>query len=194
MVVCALRVAAEAADWLCGKRLAPFLPVLVPALETEGALDLSRLTRVERVLLVSMSPATIDRRLAPFKLHRGGAGWGTTKPGSLLKGQVPIQTYTPWEDQRPGFCEIDLVAHCGTSTAGHYLNTLTVTDVATAWTECAGVFGKSQRNVFAALEAIRRRLPFPLLGIDSDNGSEFLNEHLVRFCRQEHSTFTRGRP
>ena len=198
VVVGVLRVVAEASDWLCGKRLAPFLPVLVPRLEAEGALDLSRLTREERVLLVSMSPATIDRRLAPFKLQRGGRGWGTTKPGSLLKGQVPIQTYTPWEDQRPGFCEIDLVAHCGTSTAGHYLNTLTVTDVATAWTECAAecaaVYGKSQRTVFAALEAIRRRLPFPLLGIDSDNGSEFLNEHLVRFCAQERITFTRGRP
>nr|CAA9278991.1 Mobile element protein [uncultured Armatimonadetes bacterium] len=194
VVVGVLRVVAEASDWLCGKRLAPFLPVLVPRLEAEGALDLSRLTREERVLLVSMSPATIDRRLAPFKLRRGGRGWGTTKPGSLLKGQVPIQTYTPWEDQRPGFCEIDLVAHCGTSTAGHYLNTLTVTDVATAWTECAAVYGKSQRNVFAALEAVRERLPFPLLGIDSDNGSEFLNEHLVRFCAREQITFTRGRP
>jgi hypothetical protein len=194
VVVGALRVVAEASDWLCGKRLAPFLPVLVPAMEAEGALDLSRLTREERVLLVSMSPATIDRRLAPFKLRRGGSGWGTTKPGSLLKAQVPVQTYVPWEDQRPGFCEIDLVAHCGTGTAGHYLNTLTVTDVATAWTECAGVFGKSQRNVFAALEAIRRRLPFPLLGIDSDNGSEFPNEHLVRFCTRERITFTRGRP
>lgn len=194
VVVGVLRVVAEASDWLCGKRLAPFLRVLVPRLEAEGALDLSRLTREERVLLVSMSPATIDRRLAPFKLQRGGRGWGTTKPGSLLKGQVPIQTYTPWEDQRPGFCEIDLVAHGGTSTAGHYLNTLTVTDVATAWTECAAVYGKSQRNVFAALEAVRERLPFPLLGIDSDNGSEFLNEHLVRFCAREQITFTRGRP
>jgi hypothetical protein len=134
----ALRTVAETSGWLCGKRLAPFLPVFVPALEAEGAL---RLTDEHRTQLLAMSAATIDRRLAPFKLHRGGSGWGTTKPGSLLKQQVPIQTSTPWEDQRPGFCEIDLVAHCGMSTAGQYLNTLVVTDIATTWTECIGIFG-----------------------------------------------------
>jgi hypothetical protein len=105
-----------------------------------------------------------------------------------------VQTYTPWEDQRPGFVEIDLVAHCGTSTAGQYLNTLTVTDVATAWTECIAVLGKSQRFVVDALRAVRARFPFPWLGIDSDNGSEFLNEHLVRYCQDERLTFTRSRP
>jgi hypothetical protein len=191
IVIGALRTVAEASGWLCGKRLAPFLSTLVPALEAEGVLAVPPEARAP---LLALSAATIDRRLAPFKLRRGGLGWGTTKPGTLLKQQVPIRTYTPWEDQRPGFVEIDLVAHCGTTTAGHYLNTLTVTDVATAWTECRGVFGKSQRNVFAGLEAIRRRLPFPLLGLDSDNGSEFLNEHLVRYCTREELTFTRGRP
>jgi hypothetical protein len=119
---------------------------------------------------------------------------GTTKPGSLLKSQVAVQTYTPWDEERPGFVEIDLVAHCGTTTAGHYLNTLTVTDVAMTWTECVGVWGKGQAAVFEGLKRIRARLPFPLLGIDSDNGSEFLNAHLVRFCQEEHITFTRSRP
>ncbi len=190
-VIGALRRVAEATDWLCGKRLAPFLPEVVPALEAEGVLQLSR---DERVLLVSLSAATIDRRLRPFRLQRGGHGWGTTKPGTLLKDQVPIRTYTPWEEQRPGFLEMDLVAHCGTTTEGFYLNTLVATDVATGWTECAGVWGKSQREVFAALETIRSRLPFPLLGLDSDNGSEFLNAHLVRFCTEHQITFTRSRP
>jgi Integrase core domain len=190
-VLGALRTVAEASDWLCGKRLAPFLPELVPALEAEGAL---RLTPAERVLLVGLSAATIDRRRRPFRLRRRGPGWGPTKPGTLLKQQVPGRTYTPWADQRPGFLEIDLVAHGGTTTEGFYLNTLVATDVCTGWTECAGVWGKSQRAVFAALEAIRARRPFPLLGLDSDNGGEFLNAPLVRFCATHRITFTRSRP
>lgn len=194
VVVGALRTVAEASNWLCGKRLAPFLPELVLALEAEGEL---RLTPEDRTQVLAMSAATIDRRLRLFRLQRDPKNWhglGTTKPGTLLKSQVPIQTYTPWEDQRPGFLEIDLVAHCGTTTEGFYLNTLTATDVATGWTECIGVWGKSQRMVFAGLETIRQRLPCPLLGIDSDNGSEFLNAHLVRYCTQEKITFTRSRP
>jgi hypothetical protein len=194
VVVGALRVAAEASNWLCGTRLAPFLPELVPALEAEGAL---RLTPADRAQLLAMSARTVDRRLRPFRLQRDPRNWhglGTTKPGSLLKHQVPVQTYTPWEEQRPGFEEIDLVAHCGPTTEGFYLNTLDVTDVASGWTECVGVWGKSQRAVFAGLETVRQRLPFRLLGLDSDNGSEFLNAHLVRYCTQEELTFTRSRP
>jgi hypothetical protein len=191
VVIGALRVAAEASGWICGKRLAPFLGELVPALEAEGAL---RLEPADREQLLQLSAATIDRRLRLFRLQRRPQGLGTTKPGTLLKQQVPVQTYTPWEEQRPGFVEIDLVAHCGMSTAGHYLTTLTVTDVATGWTECQGVWGKGQAAVFGALADIRRRLPFPLRGIDSDNGSEFLNAHLVRYCQTEQITFTRSRP
>ncbi len=191
VVVGALREVAEASDWLCGKRLAPFLGELVPALEEEGALAVEPAVR-ER--LVGMSAASIDRHLRPFRLQRRPSGLSTTKPGSLLKQQVPVHTYTPWDEQRPGFVEIDLVAHCGTTTAGFYLNTLTMTDVATGWTECVGVWGKGQTAVFAALEQARTRLPVPLLGIDSDNGPEFLNAHLVRWCAQEAVTFTRSRP
>jgi hypothetical protein len=194
VVVGALRVAAEASNWLCGRRLAPFLPELVPALETEGEL---RLSLEDRTQLLAMSARTIDRRLRLFRLQRDPKHWhglGTTKPGTLLKNQVPVQTYTPWEDQRPGFLEIDLVAHCGTTTEGFYLNTLVGTDVATGWTECVGVWGKSQRSVVAGVETSRGRLPMRLLGLDSDNGSEFLNNHLVRYCTQEQLTFTRSRP
>ena len=155
VVVGALRVAAEASNWLCGKRLAPFLPELVPALEAERAL---RLTPDERAQLLAMSASTIDRRLRLFRLQRDPKNWhglGTTKPGTLLKQQVPVQTYTPWEDQRHGFLEIDLVAHCGTTTEGFYLNTLVGTDGATGWTECVGVWGKSQRSVFDGLQTSR---------------------------------------
>lgn len=191
LVIAGLRVVAEASDWVCGKRLAPFLRELVPALEAEGVL---RIEPSVRERLLGISSATIDRRLRPFRLQLRPHGLSTTKPGTLLKQQIPVQTYTPWEEQRPGFVEIDLVAHCGMSTAGHYLNTLTVTDVATTWTECVGVWGKGQAAVFGGLELIRERLPFPLLGIDSDNGSEFLNAHLLGYCQREHLTFTRSRP
>jgi hypothetical protein len=190
VVVGALRLCAEASGWLCGKRLAPFLTELVPALEAEGALRLEPLVRSQ---LLAMSAATIDRRLRPFRLQLV-RGFSTTKPGSLLKSQVPVRTWTPWDEQRIGFLEIDLVAHCGISNRGQYLFTLVATDVASGWTECMGVPSKRQDDVFTALQAIRGRLPFVLLGLDSDNGSEFLNNHLVQYCSQQRLTFTRSRP
>ena len=191
VLIGALRRVVELSGWICGKRLAPFLRELVPALEDEGVL---RLEGEVREQLIGMSAATIDRRLRLFKLQKRPSGYTTTKPGSLLKQQIPVHTHTPWEEQRPGYVEIDLVAHCATSTAGHYLNTLNVVDVSSGWTEPIGVWGKGQAGVFAALEQVRERLPFPLLGIDSDNGSEFLNDHLLRYCRAEKITFTRSRP
>ncbi len=190
-VVAALRVAAEATGWICGKRLAPFLAELVPALEREGALCLSAEVREA---LLSMSAATIDRRLRIARIgEKPRRGLCTTKPGSLLKKQVPVRTYTPWDEEAPGFLEIDTVAHCGTSTEGEYLCTLDATDVATGWTEPWAIMGKTQRAVHGAIEEIRSRLPFPLLGIDFDNGPEFLNDHLIRYCRAEGITYTRCR-
>lgn len=186
----ALEVAAQATGWICGKRLAPFLGELVPALEREGALCLAPDVRSA---LVRMSAATIDRRLASLRAQAKPKGLATTRPGSLLKSQVPVRTSTPWDDQRPGFVEIDLVAHGGESSTGSFLYTLDVVDVATGWTECAALANKGQAAVFAALTAIRARLPFPLLGLDSDNGSEFLNDHLIRYCQAEHLPFTRCR-
>jgi hypothetical protein len=190
VVIGALRVCVEAGGWLCGKRLAPFLGELVPALEAEGALRLEPLVRSQ---LLAMSAATIDRRLQPFRLQLAH-GFSATKPGSLLKSQVPVRTWTPWDEQRIGFLEIDLVAHCGTNNRGQYLFTLVATDVASGWTECMGVPSKRQDDVFNALEFIRGRLPFVLLGLDSDNGGEFLNSHLVQYCAQHRLTFTRSRP
>ena len=186
----ALKVASEATGWICGKRLAPALPRLIPALEAEGAVVLDDELRAQ---LLSVSPATIDRRLAEARRRAKPRGVPTTKPGSLLKQQIPVRTYTPWDQQVPGFLEIDLVAHCGESTEGTYCCTLNAVDIATGWTECEPVRNRGQLAVHDALERIRTRLPFPLLGIDSDNGSEFINAHLKRYCEAEQITFTRGR-
>ncbi len=189
-VVMALSVCAESLGWPCGKRLQAALPDLVPALEEEGAL---RLLAEEREALLAMGSATIDRRLSEARRVARPRGIPTTKPGSLLKSQIPIRTYTPWDEQVPGFLEIDLVAHCGESTAGEHLWTLDATDIATGWTECEPVGNRGQAAIFGALQAIRGRLPFPLLGIDSDNGSEFINAHLLSYCRRGEITFTRCR-
>ncbi|MDP9379734.1 MAG: transposase [Chloroflexota bacterium] len=189
-VVAALKVVAEATGWICGKRLKAALPDLVPALEREGALQLSEDVKGQ---LLEMSAATIDRKLSEARRRARPKGISTTKPGSLLKRQIPVRVYTPWDEEHPGFVEIDLVAHCGESTAGEHLWTLDVTDIATGWTELEPVLGKGQAAVFTALKLIRSRLPFPLLRIDSDNGSEFINAHLYRYCEQQKLTFTRGR-
>ena len=150
-VTAALLVVAEALNWICGKRIQAALADVVPALEREGAL---RLSPEDRTTLLGMSAATIDRRLAAARSQAQARGLSTTKPGSLLKQQVPIHTFPPWEDERPGFVEIDLVAHCGTTTAGHYLNTLTVVDVTTGWTDVVGVWGKGQPVVLQALQEL----------------------------------------
>lgn len=118
---------------------------------------------------------------------------GHTKPGTLLKRQIPIRTFADWDDTRPGFTEMDLVDHSGGNSRGEFAHTLNVTDVHTGWTEMCAVRTKAQKFVFAALQVIRDRFPVPLLGIDSDNGQEFINDQLLRYCDQEHITFTRGR-
>lgn len=175
---------------ICSKRLHPFLPEGVKVLERCGELCLSAETKA---LLLSMSRATIDRCLRPVRVKRPH-GLSTTKPGSLLKQAIPIRTFTPWDEEQPGFMEIDLVAHCGESTVGQYLNTLTCTDLGTGWTEILALPYRSQTAVRDALHTMRPNLPFPLRGIDSDNGSEFINDLLYRYCQEEHITFTRSRP
>jgi hypothetical protein len=143
--------------------------------------------------LCQMSPATIDRLLRPWRRRGGRSRLSTTKPGSLLKSAIPIRTFADWEEGQPGFLEVDLVAHCGESTEGFYLTTLSTVDVASGWSECIGVWGKSQQRVGSAVHQVRRRLPFPLKGLDSDNGSEFINHHLFAYCRREGINFTRSR-
>src|SRR3990172_7072506 len=132
--------------------------------------------------------------LIPVLEEHGEIGVDTrTKPGTLLKHQIPIKTFSEWDEQRPGFVEIDLVGHDGGNISGDYIQTLDVTDVCTGWTETQAVRNKAQVWVFAALKQIREGLPFKLLGIDSDNGSEFINGELYRYCLKEEITFTRAR-
>lgn len=178
------------ANGICAKRLVPFLPELVQALEDHGHLCLTPAVRAE---LLAISPATADRLLAGVRQGNRPRGLTTTKPGALLKRQVPVRTFADWNQVQPGFFEADLVAHCGTSMAGSYLWSLVLTDVATGWTECVALRHRSQDAVIAALGRVRQLLPFPLLGLDTDNGGEFLNRELIEYCEREQITFTRGR-
>jgi transposase InsO family protein len=173
-----------------GKRLAPMLAVLVPILGRDGELDL---TDEEAALLMRMSAATIDRRLAGERARMMPRGRSHTKPGSLLKSQIPIRTWADWDDAAPGFVEIDLVGHEGGNSSGEFCFTLTVTDIATGWTVNRSVRNKAQRWVLEALVYVSSVFPFPIRGIDSDNGSEFINEHLLRYCEDNKITFTRSR-
>ena len=190
-VIAALVKIWEILDRPCGKRLQPYLPEIVAVLERQQELVLDSQTKA---LLLRMSRATIDRALAQARRRSHRRTRGTTKPGSLLKNSIPVRTYTPWDEQRPGFIEIDLVAHGGDSVTGEFLFTLNTVDVATGWTETVAIANKGQAATFEGLLQTRERLPMPLLGIDSNNGSEFINAHLLRYCQQEHITFTRCRP
>jgi Integrase core domain len=174
-----------------GKRLAPMLAELVARLRHFGELDIDEDTAG---LLAGMSAATIDRRLAPERKKHQLRGRSHTKPGSLLKSQIPIRTWADWDDAVPGFVEIDLVGHEGGNAAGEHAYTLTVTDIATGWTENRSVRNKARKWVLAALDDIATCMPFPILGVDSDNGSEFINHHLLTWCEQREITFTRSRP
>lgn len=191
IVVQALTHIWEQSGFLCGKRLHAFLPLWIKALERSGNLSLE--PKIVQLLL-SMSPATIDRKLQPARRRLKHRGRSTTRSGTLLKHQIPVRTFADWNDACPGCTEIDLVAHCGDSTRGEYLNTLSMVDVATQWFESRAVAFRSQRDVFAALDFLRYQFPFPLQGIDSDNDTVFINAHLVRYCRREEITFTRSRP
>ena len=186
-VQAALAGAGSAANGICGKRLVPVLPELVPTLERHGHLTIADDVREQ---LLALSPATADRLLRPLRQPHGLT---TTKPGRLLKQHIPVRTFTEWTDVQPGFVEADLVAHCGGSTDGAFLCTLTLTDVATTWTECLPLLHRTQHGVVHALQRARGMFPFPLLGIDTDNGGEFINEELMAYCANEQLTFTRGR-
>jgi len=175
---------------ICSKRLRPFLPEAIKVLERFQEIELSPETKD---LLLKISSASIDRCLRPARF-KSPHGLSTTKPGSLLKKSIAVRTFTAWSEERPGFMEIDLVAHCGNTTEGQYLNTLTSTDLCTGWVALDALQHRSQHAVREAIQRMRQRLPFPLLGIDSDNGSEFINDLLYRYCLAEQITFTRSRP
>ena len=180
----ALHLAWTAANHICAKRLIPFLPTLVESLERHGHLQLSEPCREQ---LLAMSPATADRILGPARKQERH-GIATTRSGTLLKKQIPVRTFAEWNDVTPGFMEADLVAHCGPSAEGSFLYTLTLTDIATAWTECLPLLTRTQEAVVAALKRARQLLPFPVLGLDTDNGVEFIKMELLAYCEAEQLT------
>ena len=178
-------------DNICSKRLRAALDVELPRLYESGSLQISKGSYDK---LMRISPSTIDRLLVGRRSQTRKSR-GFTKPGSLLKHHIPIRTWADWTEDQPGFCEMDLVDHSGgiTIVGADHAWTLCFTDVKTAWTECVAVPNKAQIHVFAGIQRVRQRLPFPLLGVDSDNGSEFINDQLYRYCTREEITFTRGR-
>jgi hypothetical protein len=174
----ALLLAWKAAHYVCAKRLLPSLPTLIALLEHWGHLHLSEEHRRQ---MLAMSVSTAERLLRTQRKPRLH-GLSTTTPGFLSKAQIPIRMFSPWEEEQPGFIEMDLVAHCGTHVDGSFLHTLTLTDLATGWTECLPLLYKSAEAVLAALAQARVLFPFPLRGIDTDSGSEFLNDALIAYC------------
>jgi hypothetical protein len=190
-VIAALTVCWTVLGMPAGKRLAPMLSELVAVLRHFRELTIDD---DSAVLLASMSAATIDRRLADERAKHKIRGRVGTKPGSLLKSQIPVRTWAEWDDAVPGFVEIDTVFHDGGNRGGGHAFTLTVTDIATGWTESRSLPDRTAKHVLAALNHIAAAMPFPILGVDSDNGSEFINDDLLRWCRQRKITFTRSRP
>jgi hypothetical protein len=187
----ALRIAWEATDRVCSKRLAPFLPELIPVLEHHGELRLSPKVRSQ---LLRISASTIDRLLAKVRQKDVRRPQTSLRSSSALRAVIPIRTFGDWKDVPVGFMELDLVAHCGRSTQGFYLCSLVAVDIVTGWTVCAPVWGKGQGRVGSATHQLRRQLPFPLLGIDTDNGGEFINQGLWNYCNRHDINFTRSRP
>ena len=178
----------EAAGFPCSTRLKALLGLWLP-----WAIKRLRLSAGVQKQMLSISPATIDRRLGPKKRQLKKRLYGRTKPGTLLKHHIPIKTDS-WDVKTPGFTEIDLVSHSGNSASGEFLHSLNVTDIYSTWVESRAVMGKGQIGVLNAMQDIEQALPFKLSGIDSDNGSEFINYHLKTFCDQKKIQFTRGRP
>jgi hypothetical protein len=189
-VIDALRFCWAVQGTPCGRLLAAALPDLVPRLRRFKELEIDDGTAT---LLLKVAPATIDRRLKADRAKLDPRGRSHTKPGTLLKDSIPMRTWAEWDEAVPGFVEIDLVGHEGGNSKGEFCFTLDITDIATGWTETVSVRNKAQKWVFAAIREATAKFPFPILGIDSDNGSEFINWGLFRWCEQENLTFTRSR-
>lgn len=186
----ALVVLWETSDRICGKRLRPLLPVLVAALERHGHLKLENTVRAK---LLTVSASTIDRLLSPIRESVQGKR-RRPRQASAARTSVPVRTAGDWKEPPPGFMEVDLVAHCGDRMAGSFPHTLVLTDIASGWTECIALAVREGTLVVGALERLAEAMPFPLQGIDTDNGSEFINESLVAFCAERRIEFTRSRP
>jgi hypothetical protein len=190
-VAAAAEVLWQASGRIGAHRLHPFVPELLDRVLRCGELTLT--PAIDKLVRQASRP-TLARLLGPARAHYPPRGATITRPGSVLKHEIPIRTFTEWNDARPGFLEVDLVAHCGSKTEGFYLCTLCTVDITTAWVELEPVWGKGQKRVRGAIHRVRTRLPIPLVGLDSDNGSEFINRALLTYCRLQHITFTRSRP
>jgi hypothetical protein len=180
----------EIMDYLCGQRLEPVLGEMIEVLKKHKELDIPEASARR---LKGMSSATIDNRLKPYRKKLRKRINSTTRPGSLLKKQIPIRT-SSWNESRIGCCELDTVAHCGNSAAGEFINSLNATDILTQWTETAAIQGKAQKRVKAGLDEIQKDMPFKIIALDPDNGSEFINWQLFHYCMEREIEFTRGRP
>jgi len=180
----------EASDRICGKRLKPLIPVLLPALERHAQLHLND---ADRSLVLAVSAPTIDRLLADVRVVASGGLRKLAGFSSAVRRRVPIRTFGDWNDPSPGFLEVDLVAHGGTSVKGSFIQTLVATDIATAWTECVPLLTRDATFVVEALLKVRSQLPFPLRGVDFDNDSVFMNDTVVDRCIATGLTVTRSR-
>ena len=185
----AILVLWEASDRICGKRLRALLPILIPAMERHGHLQLDDRVRPQ---LLSVSASTIDRMLAEPRRALGARR--RRRAATKLRQSVPVRTFADWNEPLPGHMEGDLVAHCGETTAGSYVNTLVLTDIASGWTECVAIVVREVTLIADALDHLQTTMPFPLRGFDSDNGGEFLNETMVAYCNRHGIEFTRSRP
>jgi hypothetical protein len=187
----ALIVVWEASDRICGKRLRPLVPILVSAMERHGHLQLA-----PEVLagLLTMSAATMDRALREARGATTGRPRRRSPPSAAIRRSVAVRTFSDWDDPPPGFMEADLVAHSGPTAKGSFVQTLTLTDIATGWTECAPVLVREQKLLTAVLSELRKLLPFALLGFDTDNDSVFMNETVRDYCTEAGVEFTRSRP
>jgi transposase InsO family protein len=182
----------EASDFLCSKRLAPYLPELLEALERHEEVTVSA---QQRTALRHVSPATIDRLLRPVRrFHRRHGLATSSRSVAVLRAQVPLRTFGEWANVPPGTVQADLLGHCGETTAGFYLTSLLAVDVATGWTESRAVWGKGYKRVAAAVYFIRQAVPMPLQALHTDNGGEFLNQMLLGWARRLNIRQTRGRP
>lgn len=187
----ALKTIWIAEDNICGQRLKPFIPDVLRKLEEFKEIKINKEVRKK---LLEVSSATIDRMLKATKKQYELKGRSTTKPGTLLRSTIPVRTFADWDEKRPGFFEGDLVAFCGETVRGEYVNALNLTDVFLAWILLEAFIGKSQYRVHKAIDAARNRLPYPMRGLDNDNGTEFINWILKRYCDVHKITFTRIRP
>ena len=180
----------EASDRICGKRLRPLIPTLVEALERHGHMQVGGDVRMR---LLSLSAATIDRLLTVRRSKGRDRARRPSRVMSAIRRSVPVRTFGDWKQPPPGFVEADLVSHSGGHAAGSFAQTLTITDIASGWTECVALVVRDGALVVEALTKLRKTLPFPFRGFDTDNGSEFLNRGLLRYCRRHSSHVTHGR-